>query len=108
MGSGDLPAHTVPSGRGYHGCMLGRVLGCGFRWSPCTHCAQWEGLQWVHVRESAGVWVQVVSLHTPCPVGGATMGACEGECWGVGSGGLPAHTVPSGRVYHGRGYHGCI
>ena len=33
----------------------------------------------------------------------ATMGACEGECWGVGSGGLPAHTVPSGR-----GYHGCM
>ena len=48
-------------------------------------------------------WVQVISLHTLalCPVGGATMGACEGECWGVGSGGLPAHTVPSGRSYHG-------
>ena len=60
----------------------------------------------MHVRESAGVWVQVVSLHTLYPVGGATMGgatmgASEGECWGVGSGGLPAHTVPSGRDYHG-------
>ena len=42
------------------------------------------------MRESAGVWVQVVSLHTLCPVGGATMGACEGECWGEGSGDLPA------------------
>ena len=38
-----------------------------------------------------------------CPVGGATMSACEGECWGVGTGDLPAHTVPSGR-----GYHGCM
>ena len=57
------------------------------------------------MRESAGVWVQVISLHTLalCPVGGATMGACEGECWGVSSGDLPAHTVPSGR-----GYHGCM
>ena len=55
------------------------------------------------MRESAGVWVQVISLHTLCPVGGATMGACEGQCWGVGSGGLPAHTVPSGR-----GYNGCM
>ena len=55
------------------------------------------------MRESAGVWVQVISLHTLalCPVGGATMGACEGECWGVGSGDLPAHTVSSGRGYHG-------
>ena len=69
-------------------------------------------------------WVQVISLHTLCPVGGATMGACEGECWGVGSGNLPAHTVASGRGYHGgecwcvgsgdltvpsgRGYHGCM
>ena len=44
------------------------------------------------------MWVQVVSLHTLCPVGGATMGACEGECWGVGSGDLPAHAVPSGRA----------
>ena len=24
----------------------------------------------MHVRESAGVWVQVISLHTLCPVGG--------------------------------------
>ena len=47
---------------------------------PGTHCAQWEGLPWVHV--------QVISLHTLCPVGGATMGACEGKCWGVGSGDL--------------------
>ena len=59
----------------------------------------------MHVRESAGLWVQVISLHTLalCPVRGATMGACEGECWGVGSGGLPAHIVPSGR-----GYNGCM
>ena len=68
-------------------------------------CAKWEWLPWVHVRESAGVWVQVISLHTLCPVGGATMGACEGECWGVGSGDLPAHTVSSAS---GRGYHGCM
>ena len=65
------------------------------------------GLQYIgevhYVRESAGVRVQVIFLHTLCPVGGATMGACAGECWGVGSGGLPAHTVPSGR-----GYHGCM
>ena len=45
----------------------------------------------------------MISLHTLCPVGEATMAACEGQCWGVGSGGLPAHTVPSGR-----GYHGCM
>ena len=83
----------------------------------------------MHVRESAGLWVQVISLHTLalcpvggatmgacegecwgmvylhtlCPVGGATMGACEGQCWGVDSGDLPAHTVPSGR-----GYNGCM
>ena len=50
---------------------------------PCT---QWEKLPWVHVKESAGVLVQVISL---CPVEGATMGACEGECWGVSTHGLP-------------------
>ena len=55
------------------------------------------------MRESARVWVQVISLHPLCLVGGATMGACEGECRGVGSGDLPAHIVPSGR-----GYHGCM
>ena len=82
------------------------------------------------MRESAGVWVQVISLHTLCPVGGATMGACEGECWGVGSSDLPAHTVPVGEatvgacegecwgvgssdlpahtVPSGRGYRGCM
>ena len=68
-----VPAHTVPSGRGYTmGAREGECWGVG----PCTHCAQWEGLYhgctWgareVHVRESAGVWV-------------------------------PAHTVPSGRGY---------
>ena len=49
------------------------------------------------MRESAGVWV--LPAHT-VPSG---RGACEGECWGVGSGDLPAHTVPSGRVLTYRG-----
>ena len=58
-------------------------------------CAQWEG---VHVRESAGVyvlsgrgyipWVYVREsagvLGHAVPSGrGNTIGACEGECWGV-------------------------
>ena len=34
----------------------------------------------MYVRESVGVWVQVISLHTLSPVGGATTDACEGEC----------------------------
>ena len=70
------------------GACEGECWGVGSGDHPGTHCAQWEGLPWVHVRESAGVWVQVISLHTLCPVGGATMGACEGKCWGVGSGDL--------------------
>ena len=67
------------------GGVIPRVVGCG----SCTHC---RVIPWVHVRESAGVWVPahtvpsgrcyttsggVWVLHT---LPGYTMGACEGEC----------------------------
>jgi hypothetical protein len=43
----------------------------------------------------------VISLHTLSLVGGITMGGCEGECWGMGSGDLPAHPESSGRATMG-------
>ena len=65
------------------------MLGCG---SLHTLCPVGGVIPWVHVRESAGVWVPA---HTVPSGRGYTMGAREGECWGV----VPAHTVPSGRGY---------
>ena len=57
----------VLSGRGYTMGARGRVLGCT--------CPVVGVIPWVHVRESAGMYV---------PSGrGHTMGAHEGECWGV-------------------------
>ena len=73
-----VPAHTLPSGRGYTKGAREGVLGCG-----SLHTLYQVGgvIPWVHVRESAGVWVPAHTL----PSGrGYTMGAREGECWGVG------------------------
>ena len=72
------------------GAREGECWGVG----PCTHCAQWEGLviPWVHVRESAGVWVPA---HT-VPSGRVIPWVHVRECAGVW---FPAHTVPSGRGY---------
>ena len=68
------------------------VLGCG---SLHTLCPVGGVIPWVHVRESAGVWVPA---HTVPSGRGYTMGAREGECWGVGP---CTHCAQWEGLYHG-------
>ena len=87
-----VPAHTVPSGRGYTmGAREGECWGVG----PCTHCPVGGVIPWVHMRESAGVWVPA---HTVPSGRGYIMGAREGECWGVGP---CTHCAQWEGLYHG-------
>ena len=70
------------------------MLGCG---SLHTLFPVGGAIPWVHVRESAGVWVPA---HTVPSGRGHTMGAREGECWGVG---------PCTHCAQWEGsYHGCM
>ena len=88
------PAHTVPSGRGIPWVHVRESA--GVRVPPAHTVPSGRGIPWVHVRESAGVWVPA---HTVPSGRGYTMGAREGECWGVG---------PCTHCFQWEGlYHGC-